>query len=101
LNKVADLIIQVQPNEEFWGSAQHEPLLIAFYFPILPTLPKYRPWQLKGTELVDRIQRQVQRMQKGSEPVDWSCLWELVLQMRKILSMPDGMVRQLLRCKSK
>jgi hypothetical protein len=100
LNKVADLIIQVQPNEEFWGSAQHEPLLIAFYFPILPTLPKYRPWQLKGTELVDRTQREVQRMQKGSEPVDWSCLRELLLLTRKIPSLPDGMVRKLLRCKS-
>jgi hypothetical protein len=96
LNKVADLIVQVQPVEDFWGKSQHEPLLIAFYFPILPTLRKFRPWQLKGTELVDRTRRKLQRMQEASEPVDWSCLRELLLLSRKVRTMPDGMARELL-----
>jgi hypothetical protein len=99
LNKVADMILQVKPEEEFWGAAQHEPLLIAFYFPILPTQFKYRPWQLKGTELVDRTQRKVQGMQKRGEPVDWSCLRELLLLTRKLCTLPDGLVRKLLHCK--
>jgi hypothetical protein len=99
LNKVADLIIQVQPKEDFWGKSQHEPLLIAFYFPILPTLRKYRPWQLKGTELVDRTRRKLQRMQETSESVDWSCLRELLFLSREVLTMPDGLARELLSVK--
>jgi hypothetical protein len=43
---VANLILHVQPGEEFWGRDMHEPLLIMFYFPLLPYHRRFKPWQL-------------------------------------------------------
>jgi hypothetical protein len=34
--KVADLILTIQPGEEFWPEGMFEPLLILLYFPLLP-----------------------------------------------------------------
>jgi hypothetical protein len=34
--KVADLILTIQPGEEFWDKNMFEPLLILLYFPLLP-----------------------------------------------------------------
>jgi hypothetical protein len=97
LMKVADLIITVKTDEHFWSQEMHEPLLTAIYFPILPSDHKFRPWQLRNTELVARVKRHVSRMRKTGRPVDWDCLRKLFISARKIPSMSDGLARQLLR----
>jgi hypothetical protein len=99
--KCVDLILNVQPGEEFWNAEMHEPLLILFYFPILPHDTRFRPWQLKGTELVVRTKRYVRRMQESSDPVDWSCLRKLLVSARKLPTMQDGLARELLHVQSR
>jgi hypothetical protein len=100
LMKVADIILTIKTDETFWGAEMHEPLLTAIYFPLLPSDFKYRPWQLRDTELVGRCKRQVSGMRKRGRSVDWSCLRELSISARKIPSMPDGMARKLLCTKN-
>jgi hypothetical protein len=95
--KVADLILHVQPGEDFLGEEMHEPLLTLIYFPLLPYHRHFKPWQLKGTKLVDGTKRQVCSMQEAGGPVDWSYLRELLVQSRMLLTMPDGMACQLLQ----
>jgi hypothetical protein len=97
LMKAADIILTIKPEEDFWSKEMHEPLLTAIYFPILPSDYRFRPWQLKGTELVDRCIRKVSGMRKGGHAVEWDCLRELLASARKIPSMPDGMARKMLR----
>jgi hypothetical protein len=96
LMKAADIILTIKPDEEFWGPGMHEPLLTALYFPLLPPDFKYRPWQLKGTELVERCQRYVSRMRRESRPVEWDCLRELLVTARNLPTMSDGLARKML-----
>jgi hypothetical protein len=95
--KVCDLVLTTPAGEEFWGEEMYEPLLIMFYFPLLPHHRRFKPWQLKGTKLVDWIERYVHRMQSSSEPVDWSCLRKLLIQARSIPSMSESVARDLLQ----
>eukprot|EP00979_Chaetoceros_neogracilis_P014079 scaffold4424_cov137-Chaetoceros_neogracile.AAC.1 len=64
LLKVADLELVIQPDHAFWTKEMHEPLLIAFCFPLLPHDRRFAPWRLKETEMVDRVGRYVRRMQQ-------------------------------------
>ena len=50
----------------------HEPLLIAFCFPILPHDPRFAPWQLKYIELVDRTRSYLRQVQKTSEQLEFA-----------------------------
>ena len=45
--KVADLILHVQPEEDFLGKEMHEPLLTLIYFLLLPHHRRFKPWQLR------------------------------------------------------
>jgi hypothetical protein len=96
--KVCDLILHVQPGEEFWGEKMYEPLLIMFYFPLLPYHRRFKPWQLKGTRLVERTKCEVRRLQTAGEPVDWSCLRKLLIQARAIPTMSESVASKLLQC---
>lgn len=46
LLKAADLVISLPIAHPAWPEEMYEPLTLAFVFPFL----KYRPWQLKGSE---------------------------------------------------
>lgn len=100
LLKVADLELVIQPDHAFWTKEMHEPLLIAFCFPLLPHDRRFAPWRLKETELVDRVGRYVRRMQQEGDKVEWDHLRKLLFQARTLPSMPDGMARQLLQTTS-
>ena len=55
LSKVSDLILTIKPVHSFWGATMHEPLLIAFCLPLLPPLPRFKPWRFKSTKLVGQV----------------------------------------------
>jgi len=75
----------------------HEPLLIAFCFPILPHDARFAPWQLKNTELVDRTRSYLRQVLKTSEQVEWDSLRKPLVKAREIPSMSEGMAWKMLR----
>ena len=97
LGKVCDLILTIKPMQEFWGCSMHEPLLICFYFPILPNEHRFRPWQLKGTRVVGNTERKVRGMQADNKPIDGLVLRELLLLTRRLPSMQPRLARKLLQ----
>ena len=60
LIKVADAIFVVPVGSDIWPSTMHEPLVIALICPLLSS----SPWQVKETNLPDRL--------KASLPRVWS-----------------------------
>ena len=97
LGKCSDLVLTIQPKEEFWPSDQHEPLMICFCFPLLPHDRKFKPWKLKGTRLVDNCRRYVHGVQAAGGCVEWNCLCKLLQQARQLPSMPYDVARELLQ----
>lgn len=79
----------------------HEPLLMAFCFPILHPDARFAPWQLKNTELVDRTRRYLRQVQKTGESVEWDNLRQLLVKARQIPSMSSGVARKMLRSSSR
>ena len=49
LHKSADLVMEVPACTSFWNKNKHEPLVLAFYFPMF----RFQPWSSKGTELLE------------------------------------------------
>jgi len=72
LLKVVDVEFYISPQHSFWEAEMHEPLLIAFCFPILPHDPRFAPWQLKYIELVDRTRSYLRQVQKTSEQLEFA-----------------------------
>ena len=97
LLKACDVVITIQPKFIFWNTNMHEPLLIGICFPLLPAQPRFKPWRLKHTKLVDRFKSEVHRMQASSNAMDWSILRKFLLQARSIPSVSDGLARELLQ----
>ena len=97
LLKVADVEFYILPQHPFWEAEMHEPLLMAFCFPLLPHDARFAPWQLKNTELVDRTRRHLRRVQKAGESVEWDNLRKLLVKAREIPSMSQGLAREVLR----
>jgi hypothetical protein len=90
--KTADLIIQVPPGTPGWPLDMYEPLTIGIVFPFLP----HRPWQLKGTPRMCYLARQVRRMFKDPEVDSRNVLRKLLLECRRLHSMPANVVRRML-----
>ena len=92
LHKTADLIIQVPPGTEGWPAAMYEPLTIAFVFPFL----MHAPWQYRGSPKMFNLERQVRRMYKEEVVAPGAFLCELLLECRRISSLPADVVWSLL-----
>ena len=97
LLKACNVVITIQPKFIFWNTNMHEPLLIGICFPLLPAQPRFKPWRLKHTKLVDRFKSEVHRMQASGNAMDWSILRKFLLQARSIPSVSDGLARELLQ----
>ena len=101
LLKACDVVLTIQPKFDFWPSSMHEPLIIGIYFPLLPPLNRFNPWQLKHTKFVERYKSDLHRMQITSESVDWSILRQFLSLARSIPSLPHGMAREMLQTKER
>lgn len=97
LTKACDLILTIEPKYEFWNCDMFEPLLIGLRFPLLPNEYRFRPWQLRYTEFIKTFEREMHGMQSTGDSVDWSVLQQLLIQARRIPTLPDGMARKLLQ----
>ena len=90
--KTADLIIDIPQGTPGWPAKMFEPLTIGIAFPFLHC----RPWELKGTPKMFHMARQVRRMYKDPEVDPGSFLRQLLLECRRIRTMPQDVVRKVL-----
>ena len=96
LNRSADLITVVPPGQEWWSEDMYEPLIFGFYFPFL----KHRPWQLKGQEALLGMEKHLRKVWKDDASAGGFVLREFWRGQRKMGSMPQKLVRDLLQRRS-
>lgn len=96
LNRSADLITVVPPGQEWWPENMYEPLIFGFYFPFL----KYRPWQLKGQEALLGMEKHLRKVWKDDASAGGFILREFWRKQRKMGSLPQKLVRELLQRRS-
>lgn len=53
LHKSADVIFEIPPVVEFWGSDMHEPIVVGVYLSSF----EQQPWFFKGTAWVERLEK--------------------------------------------
>ena len=93
LHKAADLIVELPSIPNVWElGTHHEPLILAFIFPFLSC----RPWQLKRTGAFLGLGRLLRRMWKEEDQPIRPLLCQLLKSTRRLASLSDGMVRQVL-----
>ena len=56
LHKSADLVLEIPAGTSFWAKNEHEPLILAFYFPMF----ELKPWFCKGTNLLESFKTKSQ-----------------------------------------
>ena len=96
LNRSADLITIVPPGQDWWPNNMYEPLIIGCYFPFL----KYRPWQFKGQEALLGVEKHLRKVWKDDASAGGFVLRELWRSQRKMGSMSQKLVREMLQRRS-
>lgn len=92
LEKICCLIFTVPIDSDIWCFSNYEPLIIGLYLP----LSRHQPWSLKGTPLLERVERELRSLPSSSPKWGRLILRELLLQARALESMSPSMVRDLL-----
>ena len=92
LHKAADLIIEVPPGTDGWPANMYEPLKIALLFPFLCQ----PPWQYRSTPKMFHLAREVRKMYKEKVLAPGDFLRELLLDCRRISTLPSELVWSLL-----
>ena len=91
VGKLSDFHFEIGAGSSVWTKAR--PLLI---FVCLP-LSRHMPWKLRGTLLLEEFDGKMRELHKTNSRFRGRLLRKLFLQMRKLESMPDRMVRRVLQ----
>jgi hypothetical protein len=94
LGKICDLVVTVPLGCDVWNISQYEPLVLGISF----SLSRHQPWRLRGTPIMDRVEKQLSSLPSTSLNWGRNILHELFIQTRKLESMSPGMVRPMLQC---
>ena len=86
------MILFLPPAFEFWDSSMHEPLIIAFAFPYL----RCKLWSIRETPKLFAMVRKMQALWKAKEVDGSDNLRKFLLEIKRLPSMPEHVVRQLL-----
>ena len=92
LSKVCDLLLTIPVGTHFWGVHQHEPLLVGIAFPLISV----RPWRLRNATLLERTVSELSGLPPASANWGGSVLQQLLSVTRKLESMPEGLVWEVL-----
>ena len=92
LHKEADMILCVPINVSFWPEPMFEPLILAFAFPY----SRYKPWKTRRTPKLLSVGRQLQEVWQKEDMDGSDILRKLLLEMGKLPSLSEPMVRKLL-----
>ena len=97
LSRVVDLFVTLPFIEDIWEkSSEHEPLTLAFVFPFLSS----PPGQLKRSSTFLALDRHLYGMWKENSVATGFILCQLLIKTRSLASMPEFMVRKMLRTPS-
>ena len=93
LFRVSDLFIEL-PFDDYWTKEEHlEPLTLAVVFPFL----NFRPWQLKRSQTFLGMGNVLRQVWKKDQSSPWIVLRKFFEQSRKLETLPEGVVRQMLQ----
>ncbi len=93
LGKVMNFLFTIPLGSTPWRDSHHEPLIAGLYFP----LSKHRPWNLRGTIILERAERLLREMSSSHPRWGRLVLRQLLQQTRQLETLPSSMVRELLR----
>jgi hypothetical protein len=92
LFKVSDIVFFIPPSTSFWPGAMLEPLVVALIFPFA----RSAPWQLRGTPKMLSVGRKSRRVFDKEEVAGGNFLRELLLECRRLPTMPSDLVWKML-----
>lgn len=93
LGKVMNFLFTIPLGSTPWRDSHHEPLIAGLYFP----LSKHRPWNLRGTIILERAERLLREMSSSHPRWGRLVLRQLLQQTRQLETLPSSMVWELLR----
>ena len=91
--KGSDFRFELPVGHPLWPADMHEPLMIALSFPYLTR----QPWELRKTDLMVDLGREVQRVLKEDPTAGWNLLSQLCNLTREMDAMPLLRLRRVLR----
>ena len=89
LGKVCNLTFTVPLGSDIWDLTNFEPLIAGIYLP----LSRHKPWNLRGTPMLERVERMLHEMPPSDPRWGRSVLRELLFQARSLETMSSSMVR--------
>jgi hypothetical protein len=92
LGKACDLVFTVPIGTDIWHYSQFEPLIVGISFP----LSRHKPWRLRGTPMLESVERALREVPQATAGWGGCILRELFLTTRSLDSMSTGMVRKML-----
>ncbi len=92
LGKICDLIFTVPVGMDVWSYSQHEPLIVGLFLP----LSKHRPWKLRGTPMLERVERLLRELPLSNPRWGGDLLCKLLKQSRELETLQESVVRPLL-----
>jgi hypothetical protein len=92
LGKICDFVFTVPIGTDIWETSQFEPLIVGIAFPLC----RYKPWRLRGTPLLESVERAMRELPKATDRWGGSILRELLHTTHALAAMPESMVRQVL-----
>jgi hypothetical protein len=93
VGKLSDFDLEIGPGSSVWPQARHEPLLIYVCLP----LSVHRPCKLQGTQLLEGFQSKLRDVHKTNSRHRGRLLRQLLVKTARLESMPESMVRGMLR----
>jgi hypothetical protein len=92
LGKICDLVFTVPVGSDIWGHSLFEPLIVGISF----LLCKHRPWRLRGTPMLARVEGLLRDLPETSPQWGGHILRQLCFQARSLDAMSPSLVRALL-----
>jgi len=92
MSKICDLIFTVPIGSDIWIDSQFEPLVVGLCLP----LSRHPPWRLKGTALLDRVERLLRDLPMSDPRWGGGVLRELLKRTRALEGMSTSLVREVL-----
>jgi hypothetical protein len=93
MSKICDLMFTVPVGSDVWDDSQFEPLVVGLCFP----LSRNSPWKLKGTPVLDGVERLLRTLPLSDRGWGRSILRKLFKQTRSLDRMPASLVREMLQ----